>query len=183
MVNCSRITGRIALRWPHIGMHNFPRRLSDRVGRSRGDCCGPCGRTLCPWRPVVPGRVAEAAGVTLAPVLASHWSPTVCGAISGGVVLRELSKLLHQGRALGAPYLRSGLCSPQRPSRSEGVLLKGVIGRFWCHVTVCDRREIMLVGADDFRELVADARRAVRCKAGQRRYIQTAPTYECLLPH
>src|ERR1700733_4056379 len=98
-------------------------------------------------------------------------------------VTRIVKTAPSRARTGRTPFLRSGFCSPQTPSRSEGVLLKGVIGRFWCHVTVCDRREIMLVGADDFRELVADARRAVRCKAGQRRYIQTAPTYECLLAH
>ena len=71
------------------------------------------------------------------------------------VVFLKLSKLLNQEDALSVPYLHSDFRSPQAKKR---------ISQFWCHITVCDRRDVMPVCADDFREWW---RMHVRCKAGQ----------------
>ena len=62
---------------------------------------------------------------------------------------------LHQLRNC----LRSDFCSSQARSRGEGMLRKAESVTFGGHMTVCDRLEIMLVSADDFRKPVADARK------------------------
>jgi hypothetical protein len=49
---------------------------------------------------------------------------------SGGAVFSELSKLLNQEDALGAPCYIVILCSPQAPARGARMLRTGVIRRF-----------------------------------------------------
>jgi hypothetical protein len=85
---------------------------------------------------------------------------------------------LHQLRNC----LRGDFYSPQAPSRSAGMLRKGLIRH--CHITVSGQRVIILTSADAFAVVGGRCTgRARRCKAKQGRRGKTALTYEYLLPH
>jgi hypothetical protein len=82
-----------------------------------------------------------------------------------------------QEDALSVPCLGSDFCSPQTSSRGEGVLRKER-NRFGVTRLFANHREITLVSVDDFRELVADARKErFGAKAGLGRYGETALTW------
>jgi hypothetical protein len=94
--------------------------------------------------------------------------PRHLGPVTGGVVFSKLSKLLNQEDALSAPCLRGEFCSPQASSRSAGILRKGLISHFRCHITVCDYRVIILTSADAFPVVGGRCTgRARRCTAKQ----------------
>ncbi len=79
--------------------------------------------------------------------------------------------------------LRGDFCSPQPPSWSAGILRKGFTSRFWCHITGCDHRVIILTSADGFPVVGGRCTgRAHRCKAKQGRRGKTALTCEYLIP-
>jgi hypothetical protein len=71
----------------------------------------------------------------------------------------RLSKLLSQEDALGTPWLRGKFCSQQAASsRGAPMLRTGVIRHFDVTFTVCYTRVTMLVSADVYPVVVADAR-------------------------
>jgi hypothetical protein len=79
-----------------------------------------------------------------------------------------------QSRGRTERTLPTAVISGLRRRRSD-------INQFWCHITVCDRREVMPLSADDFREAVADARKK-RFGAKAPVVASTALMFNCLPP-
>ena len=91
-------------------------------------------------------------------------------AVSGGVVFPELSKMLHQEDALGAPCLDTVIaCSPQARPRGARVLRTGVIRHFDVTLRLATP-DIRLASADAFAVVGGGCTgRAHGCKAKQGR--------------
>ena len=93
------------------------------------------------------------------------------------VMVSKLSKLLNQEDALGAPWLRGDLCSPQAPPRDAVILRKGVIRRFRRHSLVATPKSSCRQGLMLFAVVGGRCTgRVDRCKARQDRH---ARRFDC----
>jgi hypothetical protein len=91
------------------------------------------------------------------------------GLVSGGVVFPELSKLLHQEDALGAPCLDTqDSCSPQARPRGTGGMLRTGVNRHFDITLRLATPDIRLASADAFAVVGGGCTgRAHGCKAKQ----------------
>jgi len=101
------------------------------------------------------------------PAFVSSWPGIARADVRSGVAFPELSKLLNQEGALGAPCLRGDFCSPQARPRGAQECYGKAYPLLLCHITVCDHRSsrwqaLMFPGGGG-----RCTGRAHRCKAKQ----------------